>query len=123
MLVATSEVRIGDAGMRSTLVLERAVRGTVVRRERLAFDTRFAAAAAGRAQRVGHVFLLCAGRLVPDGGDAIAAPAAFVLADDEVERVGRDSRTFRTDGERVHIVQLRVAQVAIRAPIGIAGGA
>src|SRR5947207_1654945 len=108
--------------MRSTLALERAVRGTVVLRDRLAFDTRFAAAAAGKPERVGHVFLLCAGRLIPDGEAPVTAPAAFVLADDEVERVGRGSRTFRTDGERVHVIQLRFAQAAVRAPVGLASG-
>ena len=122
MLVATSELKIGAAGMRSTLALERAVRASVVLRDRLAYDTRFAAAAAGRAERVGHVFLLCAGRLLPDRGPAVAAPVAFVLADDEIERVGRGSRTFRTDGERVHVIQLRLAQASLRAPIGLAGG-
>jgi hypothetical protein len=38
VLVATSEVRIAGAAVRSTLLFERAVRGTVVRRESLAFD-------------------------------------------------------------------------------------
>jgi AraC-like DNA-binding protein len=108
--------------MRSTLILERAVRATVVLRDRLVFDTRFAAAAAGRVEPVGHVFLLVAGRFVPTVGPPIAAPVALVLADDEIERVAATSRTFRTDGERVAVVQLRIAERDLRAPIGLHHG-
>lgn len=121
MLVATSEVRIGTAGVRSALLLERAVRGTVIVRDGLSFDTRFAAAAAGKPEPVAHVFLLLEGRFVHDGG-VHAAPVAFVLADDEVERVGPKSRSFRTDGPRVIVIQLRVDRQAIKAPIGLANG-
>ncbi len=122
MLVARSETRLGAAGVRSTVLLERAVRGHVIVRDRLAFDTRFAAAAAGKPEPVGHVFVLLAGRLVPADGAPIAAPAAFVLADDEFERVAPRSRTFRTDGERVEAIQLRVHRRHVRAAIGLAEG-
>lgn len=122
MLVATSETRLGAAGVRSTLVLERAVRGTVVLRDRLAFDTRFAAPAAGKPERVGHAFLLLAGRL-RDAGSVYEAPVAFVLADDEIERPRAGVRTFRTDGTSVHVIQLRFASAALRAPIGLDRGA
>jgi AraC-like DNA-binding protein len=121
VLVATSEVRIGSAGVRSALLLERAVRGTVVVRDGLAFDTRFAAAAAGKPEPVAHVFLLVEGRVVHAGG-VHAAPVAFVLADEEVERVGATSRTFRTDGDRVTVIQLRVDNKNLRVPIGLAQG-
>ncbi|HSN27734.1 MAG TPA: hypothetical protein VLT45_15690 [Kofleriaceae bacterium] len=121
MLVATSEVRIGAGGARSALLLERAVRGTVIVRDQLAFDTRFAAAAAGKPERVGHVFLLVEGRLVCETG-SYAAPVAFVIADDEIERVGPRSQTFRTDGERVIVIQLRFAAELLRAPVGLAHG-
>ena len=122
MLLATTEARIGGGAMTSTLLLERAVRGTVVVRDRLVFDTRFAAAATGRVEPVGHVFLLARGRYVPALGEPIAAPVALVLADDEIERVGKASRTFRTDGERVEVVQLRLAKADVRAPIGLQRG-
>ncbi|HEY3806353.1 MAG TPA: hypothetical protein VGL61_27300 [Kofleriaceae bacterium] len=122
MLLATSEARIGGGAMRSTLLLERTVRGTVVVRDRLVFDTRFAAAAAGRAEPVGHVFLLAAGRYVPAVGEPVAAPLALVLADDEIERVTATSRTFRTDGERVEVIQLRLGAHDLRAPVGLQHG-
>lgn len=121
MLIANSETRCGSAGMRSTLVLERAVRGTIVMRDRLAFDTRFAAAAGGKPEAVAHLFLLVAGRFVLDGR-AYDAPVAFVLADEEIERPRAGVRTFRTDGERVHVIQLRFAKPAVHAPIGLANG-
>jgi AraC-like DNA-binding protein len=121
VLVATSELAIGAARMRSALLLERAVRGTVIRREGLAFDTRFAARAAGRAERCGHVFLLLDGRFVWEGGE-YAAPVAFVLGDDEIERVGPTSNTFRTDGPRVTVIQLRIEQRYLRWPIGLPHG-
>ena len=121
VLVATSELTIGAARLRSALLLERAVRGTVIRREGLAFDTRFATRAAGRAEPCGHVFLLLDGRLVHDGR-AHDAPVAFVIADDEIERVGPKSRTFRTDGPHVDLVQLRIDKKQLRWPIGLAHG-
>lgn len=120
MLLATSEARIGEGAMRSTLMLERTVRGTVVIRDKLAFDTKYAAAAAGRVDQVGHLFLLLEGRYAPSFGDPVRAPIALVLADDEIERVGAKSRTFRTDGDRVEVVQLRFAKADLRVPIGIA---
>ena len=105
--------------MRSTLMLERAVRGAVVWRDQLAFDTRFAAAAAGRVEQVGHLFMVVEGRYAPSVGEATAAPIALMLGDDELERVGPKSRTFRTDGPRVVIVQLRFERHHLRVPIGL----
>jgi AraC-like DNA-binding protein len=122
VLVATSELRIGSAGMCSTLVFERAVRGTVVRRDNLAFDTRFAAAASGKPEPVGHLFLLLAGRWTYDTGEVLLAPVGFLLADDEMERLREASRTFRTDGERVDVVQLRIARENLRVPAGMSQG-
>jgi AraC-like DNA-binding protein len=121
MLIANSETRVGNAAMRSTLVLERAVRGTIVLRDQLAFDTKFAAAAVGKPEAVAHLFLLVAGRFVIDG-KTYAAPVAYVLADEEIERPRAGVRTFRTDGERVHVVQLRFAKPVMRAPIGLQHG-
>lgn len=107
--------------MRSALLVERAVRGTVVRREGLAFDTRFAAAAAGKPEPVGHVFMLADGRFVWEGG-AHAGPVAFLLADDEIERMGPTSRTFRTDGPRATVIQLRIGKALLPWKIGMANG-
>jgi AraC-like DNA-binding protein len=123
VLVATSEVQLGVARARSTIVLERAVRGHAIVHDRLAYDTRFAAAAAGRPESVAHVFLLVRGRFVPDrAGAPIDAPLAVVLADDELERVHDRARTFRTDGPRVEAVQLRVPIARMRVPVGLVEG-
>lgn len=121
MLVANSEARIGQAGVRSTLLLERAVRGTIVLRDALAFDSRFAAAASGRNEPVGHLFMLLAGRFESDGV-VNAAPVAYMLGDDELERVRTGSRTFRTDGPQAHVVQLRIPRPSLRVQAGIVQG-
>ncbi|HTL35608.1 MAG TPA: AraC family transcriptional regulator [Kofleriaceae bacterium] len=122
MLAATSENRVGKGVVRTTLIFERAVRGMVVHREQLAFDTRFAAAAGGKPEKVGHLFMLLAGTFVTDQGEAFSAPIAFLLGDDEWERPRKESRTFRTDGPVVDVLQLRIANHQLRAPIGLAQG-
>jgi AraC-like DNA-binding protein len=125
VLVATSEVTLGPAGFRSSLLFERAIRGTLVERRSLAFDTRYAAAASGKPEPVGHLFLLLAGTLTTDRGERMTAPYAFMLGDDEWERRGKggNARTFRTDGETVDVVQLRIAVDHLRVPIGMSHGA
>jgi len=122
VLTATSEIRIGNAGMRSTVLFERSVRGTVVRRDKLAYDTRFAAAVAGKPENVGHVFLLVQGRYAPANGDAIHGPLAVVLGDAEIERLNEKSPTFRTDGDQIHVIHLRFEHDDLLAPIGMAAG-
>src|SRR5262249_47311728 len=42
--------------------------------------------------------------------------------DDEIERPRAGVRTFRTDGERVHVIQLRFARASLRVPIGLEHG-
>lgn len=125
MLVATSEVALGQSALRSSLIFERAIRGTLVERKALAFDTKYAAAASGKPDPVGHLFLLIAGTLTTDRGEVVSAPYGFVLGDDEWERRGKGAaaRTFRTDGPRVDVVQLRIEKDHLRAPIGMSHGA
>jgi AraC-like DNA-binding protein len=122
VLTATSVIRIGNAGVHSTIVFERAVRATIVRRDKLAFDTRYSPPAAGKLEKVGHVYLIMAGRYAPTVGEPIAGPVAFVLGDDEIERVGAKSRTFRTDGTTVDVVHLRFEHGELAAAVGIAAG-
>ncbi|MFT3693313.1 MAG: hypothetical protein QM831_09255 [Kofleriaceae bacterium] len=123
MLTATSEIRIGNAGMHTTLLLERSVRGTIVRRDKLAYDTRYAAAVAGKAEKVGHVYLVVSGRYAPAAGEPITGPVGMILADDEIERLTPKSRTFRTDGEQIHVIHLRYERDDIISPIGMSAGA
>ena len=108
--------------MRTTLLFERAVRVAVIRRRHLAFDTRYSAAAAGPVERVGHLFLIVRGRYLPAVADPQRGPLCVVLADDEIERIGPRSRSFRTDGAHVDIVHLRLARDELRVPIGLAAG-
>jgi AraC-like DNA-binding protein len=123
VLVATSEARIGNSAVRSSLLFERQVRGTVIHRQLLSFDTRFAAAASGKPEPVGHLFMMLAGRFVSDRGEVMHGPVAFMLSDEEWERRGKTTRTFRTDGTQVEVVQLRIASEHIRVPIGLTAGA
>jgi AraC-like DNA-binding protein len=123
VLVATSESTVGSAGARTSIVLERAIRGTLVERRGLTFDTKYAAAASGKPEPVGHLFLLLEGSLQLDDGTLFKAPFALMLADDEWERRGKNSRTFRTWGANVDVVQLRFSRDTLRTPIGIAHGA
>jgi len=107
------------------MLFERAIRGTLVERQQLAFDTRYAAAASGKPQAVGHLFVLLDGTLTTDRGERVVAPYAFVLGDDEWERRGKGAtaRTFRTEGPRVDVVQLRIAKEHLRVPVGMDHGA
>lgn len=114
---------MGSAGARSSLLFERAIRGTLVERRQLTFDTKYAAAASGKPEPVGHLFLLLRGSLQADNGARVQAPFAFMLADDEWERRGKTSRTFRTEGDCVDVVQLRIAREHVRVPIGLGHGA
>jgi AraC-like DNA-binding protein len=93
-----------------------------VRRDRLAYDTRYAACVPGKVDKVGHLYLVVTGRYAPSVGDAIEGPVALILADDEIERLGPKSRTFRTDGERIHVIQLRFDRADLVAPVGMAAG-
>lgn len=123
VLVATSEVPIGSARVRSSLLFERAIRGTLIERRMLTFDTKYAAAASGKPEPVGHLFLMIRGTLQTDRGERVSGPFGFVLADDEWERRGKTSRTFRTEGDHVDVVQLRLGREHIRVPIGMDAGA
>lgn len=124
MLVATSEVRLPKAGFRTCLIFERAIRGTLVERAGLAFDTRYAAAASGKSEPVGHLFLLLRGTMVTDQGERFSGPYGFMLGDDEWERRGKGggARTFRTAGPYVDVAQLRIAKQHLKVPIGLSAG-
>lgn len=125
MLVATSEVKLETAAFRTSLVFERAIRGTLVERQSLAFDTKYAAAASGKPEPVGHLFVMLSGTLTTDQGETMTAPYGFVLGDDEWERRGKggNARTFRTDGPRVDVAQLRIAKDHLKVPVGMSAGA
>jgi AraC-like DNA-binding protein len=114
-------MELGGARVRSTLILERAVRAAVVERRGLTFDSRFAAAMPGRSERVGNALLVMSGRVVI-GSATYAAPVAFVVADDELERVSARAGGFRIDGAAADSIELRVRDRSLLAPIGLAAG-
>jgi len=121
--VPTSASTVGAPGARAGPFVARAIRGTLVERRGLTFDTKYAAAASGKPEPVGHLFALLEGSLQLDDGTLCKPPFALMLADDEWERRGKHSRTFRTWGAKFDVVQLRFARDQLRVPIGIAHGA
>ena len=103
-------------------VLERAFLGQSSRRTELPFDTRFSARAAGDPAACGHVFIVTAGTVRTSTGLVVDAPVAFVLADDEFERVGEHSATLRVDGPATEFFQLQIPSTYLTAPVGLAHG-
>jgi AraC-like DNA-binding protein len=120
MLVATNEVAVGPARVRTTFGLERVVRASVVERVGLAFDSRFAAAMPAGPPR-GTLYLVVSGRVVTPTATC-DAPVALALLDGELERVVDRSRGFRVDGPRADTVELLFHREGALAPRGLAAG-
>lgn len=114
--------QLGRSSSRSTVFLDRAVRVFAFDRVRLTCDTRFSAPLVGRFDDVCHIYLVLEGVMEIAGGATYTAPTGFVLSDQELERINARSRTFRTRGERVRLVQVRLAPVSVGRPIGLDRG-
>ena len=132
MLVTTNAVEVGEARVRTTFMLERVVRASIVERVGLAFDARFAAAMPPGPGALGTLYLVTAGRFETPDGAVHEAPVAFALADDELERVTDRARGFRVYGHdaghaapaspRADSIELRFHPNARFAARGIAAG-
>jgi AraC-like DNA-binding protein len=121
VLAAESHIEFGTSTLRSTVFLERRLRLHMVRRDRLLFDTAFAAPAKARTS-FAHLFAQLSGTFTIAGGPPIPAPCAFVLAETEFDRVVPGALTFRSFGERCTIIEARVLATDLRRPIGLAHG-
>lgn len=121
MLSAESYLEFGSSTLHSTVFLERRMRVHLVRRDRLLFDTAYAAPAREPTRNV-HLFAQLTGTFAPAGLPPIAAPCAFALHEAEFDRVGPGSRTFRSFGERCTIVEARVPASELRCPVGLDHG-
>jgi AraC-like DNA-binding protein len=121
VLSATSHLAFGGGTLRSAVFLERRLRVHVVRRDRLLFDTAFAPPSRLPSASV-HLFVQLSGTFVPAGRPALAAPCAFVLAENEFDRVTPGARTFRSFGTRCTIVEVRLPGADVRPPIGLDHG-
>jgi len=121
VLAAESHIEFGTSTLRSTVFLERRLRLHMVRRDRLLFDTAFAAPAKAKTA-FAHLFAQLSGTFTIAGGPPIPAPCAFVLAETEFDRVVPGALTFRSFGARCTIIEARVLATDLRRPIGLAHG-
>jgi len=121
VLFAASTRSFAGSELRTAVFLERRFRAHVMRRDRLVYDTRFSPPAKGKTAGFAHVFAQLGGQLVV-GGTPVPTPAVLVLDEREFDRVARGVTTFRSAGERVLIVEIRVPVREVRVPIGIDHG-
>jgi AraC-like DNA-binding protein len=121
VLSAESHIEFGTSTLRSTVFLERRLRLHMVRRDRLLFDTAFAAPAKARTS-FAHLFAQLSGTFVIAGGPPIPAPCAFVLAETEFDRVVPGALTFRSFGAHCTIIEARVLATDLRRPVGLTHG-
>lgn len=121
MLSAQSHLDFGSSTLRSTVFLERRLRVHLVQRDRLVFDSTYAAPAQRESTDV-HLFAQLTGTFEPAGAPPVPAPCAFVLAETEFDRVVPGARTFRSSGARCTIVEARVPAADLQRPIGLAHG-
>ncbi len=101
-------------------MLERRFRAHLVVRDRLVFDTRFSAPACGG--DVATLYLALEGNVQVAGGEILGPRCAFMLAENEFERVERGAPTFRTWGEPSITLEIMLRTEDVRVPIGLAHG-
>jgi len=121
VLSATSTRPFGASGLTTTIFLERRLRAHLVVRDRLLYDSSYAAPAR-RATSFVHLFVQLGGSFEIAGAAPTTGPQAYVLAESEFDRVQPGSRTFRSFGAPATIVELRIDAADLRLPIGLAHG-
>ena len=121
MLSAQSHLDFGGSVLESTVFLERRLRLHMVRRDRLVFDTAYAAPAK-RATSFVHLFAQLSGTFTVAGAPTLTGPCAFALSETEFDRVQPGSLTFRSLGARCTIVEARIHAEDLRCPVGLAHG-
>ena len=121
MLSATSRRDFAASRLSTTIFLERRLRAHLVVRDRLLYDSAYAAPARAGSGSV-HLFAALRGTTTVAGGAPLAAPHVFVLAESEFDRVLPGSRTFRSYGAPCEIIELRVAARDLHLPAGLEHG-
>lgn len=121
MLSAQSYLEFGGSVLGTTVFVERRLRVHMVRRDRLLFDTAFAAPTRAAASNV-HLFAQLSGTFAIAGAPPVAAPCAFVLAETEFDRIVPGALTFRSFGARCTIIEARVPASDLRRQVGLAHG-
>lgn len=121
MLLATSFRNFGRSTLRGTIFLERQFRAHVITRDRLLFDTKYSPPAKKPSPTV-HIYATLRGRFEVAGQPAVDGPQAYILADQEFDRVVPGASTFRSSGAPAAIIELRVPAADVHAPIGVMHG-
>jgi len=120
VLTAASDREFGTSRIRSTFVLERRFRAHVLHRDRILFDSRFHPAA--RSGGGPTLYVVVQGGFQIATGPELRGPLAYMLGDDEFERVTPASTTFRSWGAPSVTIELRLARGLARVPLGLAAG-
>jgi AraC-like DNA-binding protein len=121
VLSAQSYLEFGGSVLSTAVFVERRLRVHMVRRDRLLFDTAFAAPTKATSPNV-HLFAQLSGTFTIAGAVPVTAPCAFVLAETEFDHVVPGALTFRSFGARCTIVEARVPAADLRRPIGLQHG-
>ena len=122
MLVASSDRHFSTSRLQTTLFVERKFRASFVMRDRLMYDTKYAPPSL-RANSFVHFYINMNGTIEVLGKPPVTGRQAWVLAETEFERVTPESLTFRSYGEPTVLLELRVPERDVTAPIGIRQGA
>jgi len=121
VLSATSTREFAGSTMRSTIFLERRLRAHLVTRDHLLYDSAYAPPAK-QPSPVVHLYATLRGTLAITGATPVSGRCAYVLAESEFDRVVSGARTFRSYGEPVVIVELRVPASDLHRPAGLDHG-
>lgn len=120
MLHHTSEQSFGASRIRSGLFVAAGLRGTLVWRQRMCFDSRFLATSP-RAEPCVNLQCVRSGALTIDGAP-VPTPALLAYADDEFEHRGPDAPVVRSWGDPAVVLSLQVSATEVVSPIGLGGG-
>ncbi len=121
MLSATSKREFAGSTLRSTVFLERRLRAHLVARDRLLYDSAYAAPSKKSSSFV-HLYATLQGAFSIDGGKPVEGRSAHVLAESEFDRVVASARKFRSYGAPGVIVELRVPAPDLLRPVGLDHG-
>lgn len=128
MFTMSGTLRLGASQLSACFISRPDLRGHIVRRDALTFDTRFAAPLQGPAQAVANLFIVVRGSSQIYSATRVQprcdSPAAYLLRDDEIDRVHAGTTHYlRTSGSNVDIVHLRMKLADMRIAVGLRHGA
>lgn len=121
MLSATTIRQFNDSRLCTTVFLERELRAHLVERDRLLFDSNYAPPTE-EAYEVAHFYVQLEGTFSVEGKATHTEPVAYILAENEFDRVQPGTPRFRSYGAPGTILEIRINTNAFKAPIGLAHG-